>query len=216
MPRRERLLAGVVRAAEEVLRKNRVDHVFVGAIAVIVFGEPRTTRDVDVLARIPGEQAGQLAQDFRRRGFFASEYDLRAAIRERAHCSVEDRRGPLRVDLAPIADSTAIRALRTRVGVRWRGITIPVSAPEHTIVMKLKFGSPQDIEDALGILAEQWDRLEFAEMRAFARSQRVVGSLGELVRRVKVPGKDSGGSLSKYASVKKVKASLDRAREVEH
>jgi len=186
MPRKERSLAGVVRAAEEVLRKNRVDHVFVGAISVIVFGEPRTTRDVDVLARIPEAKAGLLARDFRRRGFFASDYDLDAAIRERAHCSIEDRRGSLRIDLAPAADSTAGRALRTRVQVRWRGITIPVSAPEQTIVMKLKFGSSQDIEDAVGILAQQWDRLDFAGMRAFARSQRVMTSREEIVQSVTV------------------------------
>jgi len=190
MPRKKRSLAGVVRAAEEVLRKNRVDHVFVGAVSVIVFGEPRTTRDVDVLARIPESKAGRLALDFRRRGFFASEYDLSSAIRERAHCSIEDRRGPLRIDLAPATDPTARRALRTRAAVRWRGMTIPVSAPEHTIVMKLKFGSPQDIEDALGILAEQGDRLDFAGMWAFARSQRVATGLEMLLRRVKAQAKD--------------------------
>ncbi len=215
MPRRERSLAGVVRAAEEVLRQNRVDHVFVGAISVIVFGEPRTTRDVDILVRIPEEKVPRVVQDFHRRGFLASDYDLRAAIRERAHCTIEDRRGPLRIDLAWIADPTAERALRTRVGVRWRGITIPVSAPEHTIVMKLKYGSPQDIEDALGILAEQWAELDFPGMRAFARSQRVGTSLAGLVRKGKAL-KDMAGSLSRYASAKTVKESLDRAREVEH
>lgn len=190
MPRKGRSLAGVVRVAEEVLRENRVDHVFVGAVSVIAFGEPRTTRDVDVLAKITEEKAGRLAQDFRRRGFFASEYDLSSAIRERAHCSIEDRRGPLRIDLAPAADPTARRALRTRVQVRWRGITIPVSAPEHTIVMKLRFGSPQDIEDALGILVGQGDRLDFEEMRDFARSQRVATDLEELIRRATAPTKD--------------------------
>ena len=189
MPRKERSLAGVVRAVEEVLRKNRVDHVFVGAISVIVFGEPRTTRDVDVLAKIPEEKVARVVQDFHRRGFFASDYDLRAAIRERAHCSIEDRRGPLRIDLSPAVDPTAERALRTRVGIRWKGVTIPVSAPEHTIVMKLKFGRSQDIEDALGILAEQWEGLDFSGMRAFARSQRVLTGLEDLLRRVRAPKK---------------------------
>lgn len=190
MPRRERSLAGVVKAAEEVLRKNRVDHVFVGAISVIVFGEPRTTRDVDVLAKIPPNKVTRLIQDFRRRGFFASEYDLQAALKERAHCTIEDRRGPLRIDLSPAADDTAERALETRVNVRWRGIRIPVSAPGHTIVMKLKFGRPQDIEDALGILTEQWKILDFRGMRAFARSQRVLTDLEELIRRAKAPTQD--------------------------
>lgn len=167
-----------------------MDHVFVGAVSVIVWGEPRTTRDVDVLAKIPEEKAGRLVQDFKRRGFFASEYDLRAAIRERAPCSIEDRRGPLRIDLAPATDPTARRALRTRVKVHWRGLTIPVSAPEHTIVMRLKFGSPQDIEDALGILVEQGDRLDMAGLRLFAQSQNVVPGLEALASRARGGAKE--------------------------
>ena len=101
MPRKERSLAGVVRAAEEVLRNNRVDHVFVGAISVIVFGEPRTTRDVDVLARIPEPKAGLLARDFRRKGFFASEYDHDAAIRLVELYRRFDAHGHAVVDVSP-------------------------------------------------------------------------------------------------------------------
>ena len=184
MPRRERSLAGVVRAAEDVLRGNRVDHVFVGAISVIVFGEPRTTRDVDVLARISPHKVGPVVRGFRRRGFFASEEDLEAAARERSYCSIEDRRSQLRIDLVPAAGDAVDRALRGSVRVRWRGIEFPVAGPEHTIVMKLKFGSPQDIEDAFGILTEQWDALDFARVRAFARRERVLADLEALIRRV--------------------------------
>src|SRR2546426_9848073 len=50
MPARPRSYAAVVKAAERALRAARVDHVFVGGIAVMAFGEPRTTLDVDVIA----------------------------------------------------------------------------------------------------------------------------------------------------------------------
>src|SRR5437879_1684934 len=112
--------------------------------------------------------------------------DLRGQRREfrfNAIVQSDDRRGTLRIDMARAADSTAEGALRTSVGVRWKGVTIPVSAPEHTVVMKLKFRSSQDLEDAAGILAGQWDQLDFAGMRAFAENQRVETSLERLIRR---------------------------------
>jgi len=185
MPRRERSLAGVVRAAEEVLRRHRVPHVFVGAVAVIVFGEVRTTRDVDVLAKLKPAGIPALVADFRRRGFLATEEDLRLALSEGGHSRVEDTRSPLRIDLALADTSSAEHALRHSVRVRWKGISFPVAAPEHTIVMKLKFGSDQDIEDAFGILTEWWDRLDRAEMLGFARRQQVLTALQELMERAR-------------------------------
>src|SRR5437867_13431125 len=107
MPRRERSLAGVVRAAEEVLRQNRVDHVFVGAISVIVFGEPRTTRDVDIHVRIPQEKVSRVVREFHRSGFLQSNYDLRAASRALAHGTMYDHCGTVRLDRAWSADANA-------------------------------------------------------------------------------------------------------------
>lgn len=181
MPPRRRSLAAVVRAAESVLRRNRVEHVFVGAVSVIVFGEPRTTRDVDIVVSIPGEKVARLVSDFRRRGFFASERDLRAALQEGGHCTLDDTRFGPRIDLALGGGAAAKRTLRSRVLIRWRGLEIPVAAPETTIVMKLRFGSPQDIEDAFGILTEQWETADFAEMRDFARSEHVLPDLESLI-----------------------------------
>jgi len=50
MPPRRRSLDAVLRTVEDILRANRVDHVFVGGVTVLAFGMPRTTTDVDVIA----------------------------------------------------------------------------------------------------------------------------------------------------------------------
>jgi hypothetical protein len=60
---------------------------------------------------------------------------------------------------------------------------LPVATPEHTIVMKLKFGSEQDVEDAFGILIERADELDVAEMVGFARRQGVLEPLQDLRER---------------------------------
>jgi hypothetical protein len=188
MPPRKRSFADVVRAAEETLRSNRVEHVFVGGLAVIVYGEVRTTRDVDVFARLSPEKIPALVAEFRRRGFLASEDDLLAAYRERGHSSIEDTRSPLRIDLVVRDADSPDPVFRHHVLVRWRGMALPVATPEHTIVMKLKFGSDQDVEDAFGILVEHRETLDRAEMADFARRQGVSPALEGLVERARTAG----------------------------
>src|SRR3972149_268682 len=183
MPEKRRSFVAVVKAAERSLRTARIDHVFVGALAVGAFGVPRTTTDVDVIVDYRVEDAPRLTQAFRRQGFEVSTDDLRDACAERAHCTVHDLHSEFRLDIAPAAKPTAKDAIRDSVRVRWRGITLPIADPEHTIVMKLVYGSDQDSEDALGIFVRQRRRLDMPRMQEFARRQGVIKALRELERK---------------------------------
>src|SRR5256712_13838991 len=68
MPPRSRSLDGVLRIAEDVLRANRVEHVFVGGVTVLAFGMPRTTTDVDVIAAIEARRIPKIVAGFQRLG----------------------------------------------------------------------------------------------------------------------------------------------------
>jgi hypothetical protein len=183
MPAKRRSFVAVVKATERSLRAARVDHVFVGALAVAAFGVPRTTADVDVIVDYHEEDSPRLAESFRHHAFQVSAEDLRDARAEGAHCTVHDRLSAFRVDIAPAARSRAKDAIRHSVRVRWRGSTLPIADPEHTIVMKLVYGSDQDLEDALGIFVRQRRRLKTRRMREFAGRQGVLKALRELERR---------------------------------
>ncbi len=182
MPAKRRSFAAVVRAAEGSLRAARVGHVFVGGLAVAAFGVPRTTTDVDVIVGYREQDAPRLAESFRHRSFQVSAEDLRDARAEGAHCTIHDTLSAFRVDLAPATRPRAKDAIRHSVRVRWRGSTLPIADPEHTIV-KLAYGSDQDIEDALGILVRQRGRLKVRRMREFGGRQGVLKALRELERR---------------------------------
>jgi len=51
--------------------------------------------------------------------------------------------------------------------------------------MKLKFGSEQDIEDAMAIYLRQKDRMDLKLLGGFAARQGVLPALGSLKRRAK-------------------------------
>ncbi len=183
MPRKERSLDAVLRTAEDVLRANRVDHVFVGGVTVLAFGMPRTTADVDVIASYSAGSIPGIAAGFRRAGFFASEQDLHDALVEGGHATIQDRRSVYRIDLVPASTEAHRDVLRTKRRILWRGRRFPFAAPEHTIVMKLRWGSDQDVEDAFGIYLRQRRRLDVRLLRSLARRGRVARALQELESR---------------------------------
>ena len=183
MPEKRRSFIAVVKAAERSLRAAGIDHVFVGALAVGAFGVPRTTNDVDVIANYRATDARGLAEAFRRHGFRVGVEDLEDALAEPSHCTVHDTLSEIRLDLVPAAKPAAKDAIRHSVRVRWRGANLPIAEPEHTIVMKLVYGSEQDVEDALGIYVRQKKRLDILRMREFAQRQGVLGVLRELERK---------------------------------
>ena len=190
MPPRKRTLDAVLRTAEDVLRASGVDHVFVGGVTVLAFGMPRTTTDVDVIADVEPRKIPKIVAGFRRAGFVASAQDLHDALAEGGHVTIHDTRSVYRIDLVPARTEAHRQALRTKRRIAWRGRRLPFAAPEHTIVMKLVYGSDQDVEDALGILVRQEGRLDLRRLRAFARRNDVERALRDLEERAHEHSRD--------------------------
>src|SRR5436309_8162244 len=146
MPPKRRSLDDVLRTAEGVLRASRVEHVFVGGVTVLAFGIPRTTTDVDVIAAIEARQIPKIVAGFQKSGFFVSAQDLHDALTEGGHVTVQDNRSTYRIDLVPASTAAHRETLRTRRHVAWRRLRLPMAAPEHTIVMKLRWGRGEGVE----------------------------------------------------------------------
>lgn len=190
MPTTERTLDDVLRAAEDVLRANRVAHVFIGGVTVLAFGMTRTTSDVDVIASVSAAKIPDIVSGFRRLGFFASVQDLHDALVEGSHCTIQDSRSTYRIDLVPASTDAHRAALKTKRRVTWSGRRFPMAAPEHTIVMKLLWGSGQDLEDALAIYLRQRRRLDIRALRAFARREGASRELADLEKRAERLSRD--------------------------
>ena len=99
--------------------------------------------------------------------------------------TVQDKRSTYRIDLVPASTTAHRETLRTKRHVAWRRLRLPMAAPEHTIVMKLRWGSEQDLEDALGIYVRQEKTLGLRAMRNFARRHGVTRELKELGERAR-------------------------------
>ena len=183
MPPPRRTFEAVVRATETVLRANKVEHVYVGSLSVMAFGVPRATVDVDVFADYGIRSVAALASGFRKRAFLVSAADLRDALLDRGLVTIDDTRSLYHIDLVPTVGPAKRHALQAKVDIRLLGMTLPIARPEHTVVMKLKFGSDRDLEDAMGMLVRQKGKVDLEEMRRFARQQGVLADLLDHLKR---------------------------------
>jgi predicted nucleotidyltransferase len=157
--------AEVLAALSRVLRRNGRRWYVFGAQAVLAYGRPRLTSDVDVLID-PGRATGvgiarELADaDFELR-FALSRASLRTA---RLLPLVFAKTGtPVDAVLAAtgLHDDFLARARRLDLG----GVKVPVVSPEDLVVQKILAGRRKDLDDVRGVLDRQRAHLDAARIR---------------------------------------------------
>lgn len=118
-----------------------------GAQAVILYGVPRLSADVDVTLALVPDAPERFAVDMQTAGFTLRVSDPEFVRRTRVMPFVHAATGmPLDVVLAGsgLEDEFLTRARQTNVG----GTMLPVIALDDLVIAKVLAGRPKDIEDA--------------------------------------------------------------------
>jgi len=158
--------AELLRALAAVLAEHGHAWYVFGAQAVLVWGRPRFTADVDVTVRLVPEDPERFVAAMVRSGFsirFAAGNDF--VRRTRVLPFVHEASGwPLDVVLAGpgLEERFLNRAVFVDLGDDLR---VPVLSAEDLIVTKVLAGRPNDLEDIRGILRERLERLDLADVR---------------------------------------------------
>lgn len=157
--------SAVIAAVAGVMRSADVRWYLFGAQAVMVWGRPRMSVDVDVTAQVALEDAGRFAEVMTEAGFRLRVPDPEAfATKTRVLPFVHVATGvPLDVVCAGpgLEEQFLERAREVRIG----GVVVPVISPEDLIVAKVLAGRPKDVEDVRGILQERLDELDLDRVR---------------------------------------------------
>lgn len=158
-------------AAHEVfttLRRTGHRACVIGGLAVLRWGEPRTTMDVDisVLTGYGNEDRtiDTLVREFRPRLPNLREFAMRTRV-----VLIESSSG-VSIDVALAALPFEQEAIE--LAQPWEaapGLLLTVCPPEHLIVYKLVAGRPQDLVDVTGIVLRQGGRLDVECVRRWGR-----------------------------------------------
>ncbi len=170
------------------LNEAGLDYVIVGGLAAIVHGRLRSTVDVDVVINLQSSDTASVARlvsAFRRHDLDILEHEIISSLNERSHFSVFDTKSPLRVDAKGVYTRLDSMALEHHRKAKLLDLDVWVASPEDTIIAKLIYGSPQDIEDATSIIINLLEKLDFEYLNKRAKQEKVHQQLKELLRNIK-------------------------------
>jgi hypothetical protein len=159
----------------------QLDWALVGGFAVAVHGEPRTTRDVDIVLALAGEAEAEAAVlGLRLRGYrdhpdgaVMEQPDGRLAT-VRLISPVEGESGIV-VDLLFASSGLEPEIVATAKALETLpGVMVPVVGAGYLLAMKVLAGRPKDIEDIRGIL----EYIEPEELRLAREALDVITQRG--------------------------------------
>lgn len=153
-----------------------------GAQAVVVWGRPRTSLDIDVTAESSLERFPAIVREFENLGFElrvrtgVSEFVARTRVLPFVHLSSGT---PVDVVLAGpgLEEGFLDRAKPVSFGQR----SFPVIAPEDLVVTKILARRPKDLEDVVGILSERARSLDLEAIRLALRMLEEALGQGDLL-----------------------------------
>ncbi len=167
------LLAALV----EGLRQHPGKWYLFGAQAVVAYGLPRMTADVDITIDPANRDAGEILRCLEPRGFRlrvpeADDFVARTRVLPLVH---EPTAIPLDVVLAGpgLEEEFLGRAQLMDVG----GVTLPLISVEDLLVTKILAGRPKDLEDVRGILVSRGKTVDLGRVRRLLR--KLESALGQ-------------------------------------
>jgi hypothetical protein len=151
-----------------------------GAQAVVVYGVPRLSADVDVTVALDPDAPRQFAQDMADAGFALRVDDPEFVRRTRVMPFVHQATAmPLDIVLAAsgLEDEFLERAVPTDIG----GTVVPVIDRADLVIAKVLAGRPKDLDDARAIWRLHGDALDGARIRETLRLLEAALSQNDLL-----------------------------------
>jgi hypothetical protein len=137
-----------------------------GAQAVVIWGRPRLTADIDVTVRMDPEEPERLAQALESAGFSLRFGDAPDFVRRTRVLPFVHAASGLPLDIVLAGPGLEELFLSRAVPVALGNLVVPVISPEDLIATKILAGRPKDLEDVRSVLRERLSKLDLDIVRS--------------------------------------------------
>lgn len=166
----------------EVLTTAGIDYMVTGSLASSIQGEPRSTHDIDLVVDIKANHVPALMQAFSSRDFYLDEHAIGDAIRSKTMFNLLSLADGEKVDFWILTDEPFDQSRFSRKTTEdVLGMQLNVSAPEDTILVKLRWaelsgGSEKQFTDALRVYELQKEKLDMTYLNHWANQLKLLSS----------------------------------------
>jgi predicted nucleotidyltransferase len=147
----KRLLAEVA----TILEDADIPYMVIGGQAVLLYGEPRMTRDIDVTLGVDIDRIDTVLAAFEASSFRPLPESVRSFVTETHVLPMEDASTRIRLDLIFSFSPYEREALSRVRKIDIDSVLVRFASPEDVVIHKLVAGRPRDVEDVRHILSMQ-------------------------------------------------------------
>jgi len=169
----------LLKTVVKFLEQARIECMLTGSLVSSLQGEPRSTHDVDFVVRVGQPDVEKIVDAFPPPQYYVSESAIREAILQKSMFNLLDTVEGDKVDFWLLTDEPFDRSRFARRRVEdLFGIRVPVSAPEDTILAKLRRaelsgGSQRQYTGALRVYELQRRDLDLEYIERWAEELQV-------------------------------------------
>jgi hypothetical protein len=162
-----------------------------GSVASSLYGEPRSTHDIDLVVQIHEPDIAPLLAAFPSPRFYVSESAAHQALAQGGMFNMLDTQGGSKVDFWSLGDAEYdVSAFQRRRAEQFGGEEILFAAPEDVVLSKLRWaklsgGSEKHLTDALRVYELQHGILDEAYLSRWIARLELMELWSELLRRAK-------------------------------
>lgn len=181
-------LENTLKKIAKILQKLQIPYLVTGGVAIVVWGRPRYTADIDIIIELKEKKVKELVSTLIKEGY-VDEDVVREALKYKGEFNFVDNETGLKVDFWILDNSVFDRSRLKRAVVRKIfGVEVFFSSPEDLILKKLLWfkdsKSTRQLEDIHSVMAIIKNKLNYDYLKKWAKKQGTFDLLEEMIRLV--------------------------------
>jgi hypothetical protein len=129
----------------------------IGGQAVLLYGEPRLTKDIDITLGVGIDFLNQIERIVKLVGLSPLVRNVADFVKETMVFPVQDRKSGIRVDFIFSSSSYEKQAIQRALGIPFGKAIVKFAAVEDVIIHKVIAGRTRDMEDVQTIMLKKPD-----------------------------------------------------------
>lgn len=134
------------------LKNHKMPYMIIGGQAVLLYGEPRLTRDIDITLGINIDRINEILSIIQELSLRPLPEDLESFVRQTMVLPALDETTGIRVDFIFSFTPYEIEAIKRAKRINILQQEVSFASPEDLIIHKIFAGRPRDLEDVRIIL----------------------------------------------------------------
>lgn len=134
------------------LSRREIPYMIIGGQAVLHYGEPRLTKDIDITLGVGLEGLPIVKEAVKAMGLTIEAPDADAFVKETMVLPTSDRKSGIRVDLVLSFSPFEREAIERAKIVDYDNVPVRFASLEDLVIHKMVAGRPRDLEDVSSVL----------------------------------------------------------------